>query len=42
MGVLLLGEALPPAQWLAIGLIVISSVGAAMNARSDVVAAEQV
>ena len=42
MGFLLLGEALPPAQWLAIGLIVISSVGAATNARSDATATEQV
>lgn len=42
MGVLLLGEALPPAQRLAIGLIVISSVGAAMNARSEAVPGEQV
>ena len=42
MGVLLLGEALPLAQWLAIGLIVVSSVGAAMNARSGATAKERV
>lgn len=42
MGFLLLGEALPLAQWLAIGLIVVSSVGAAMNARSGATATEQV
>lgn len=42
MGVLLLGEALPVAQWLAIGLIVVSSVGAAMNARGEAVPSEQV
>ena len=41
MGFLLLGEALPMAQWLAIGLIVVSSVGAAMNARSEMTAREQ-
>lgn len=33
MGLLLLGERLPPAHWLAIGIIVIASVGAAMTAR---------
>jgi len=35
MGLLLLGERLPPAHWLAIGIIVIASVGAAMTARSQ-------
>lgn len=33
MGMMLLGEALPLMQWLAIGIIVVSSVGAAMGAR---------
>ncbi|HEY6815906.1 MAG TPA: EamA family transporter [Croceibacterium sp.] len=41
MGLLILGETLPPIQWLAIGIIVASSVGAAMNARSDAPAPEQ-
>jgi inner membrane transporter RhtA len=40
MGLLLLGEALPLSQWLAIGIIVVSSVGAAMNARGSIVARE--
>jgi inner membrane transporter RhtA len=35
MGFLILGEALPLAHWLAIGIIVVSSVGAAMNAKPD-------
>lgn len=42
MGFLLLGEALPPVQWLAVGVIVVSSVGAAMNARSAATPREQV
>ncbi|HTU12321.1 MAG TPA: EamA family transporter [Allosphingosinicella sp.] len=41
MGLLILGEALPPAQWAAIGIIVVSSVGAAMNARRDLPVPEQ-
>lgn len=36
MGFLVLGEVLPVTQWLAIGIIVASSVGAAMNAKSNV------
>jgi threonine/homoserine efflux transporter RhtA len=42
MGLLLLGERLPAVHWLAIGIIVISSVGAAMNARSHTPAPQQV
>lgn len=34
MGLLFLGEVLAPLQWLAIGLIVMSSVGAAMTSRA--------
>lgn len=41
MGLHLLGEALPLAQWLAIGIIVVSSVGAAMSARNGLPAPEQ-
>jgi len=41
MGLVLLGELLPPTQWLAIGIIVISSVGAAMSARNGLPAQEQ-
>ena len=33
MGLLLLGEMLTPSQWLAIGIIVVSSVGTALSAR---------
>ena len=33
MGLLLLGEMLTPSQWLAIGIIVVSSVGTALGAR---------
>lgn len=42
MGLLLLGEALPMAQWLAIGIIVVSSVGATMNARTRLPAREPI
>ena len=42
MGLLLLGEALPMTQWLAIGIIIVSSVGATMNARVQVAAREQI
>lgn len=42
MGLLLLGEALPVTQWLAIGIIIVSSVGATMNARTQVPAREQI
>ncbi|ABF53573.1 EamA family transporter [Sphingopyxis alaskensis] len=38
IGVVLLGEHLSAAQWLAIGLIMVSSVGAAAGARHDAVA----
>ena len=41
MGLLLLGELLPLTQWLAIGIIVVSSVGAAMSARNGLPAPEQ-
>lgn len=41
MGVLILGEALLLIQWLAIGIVVASSVGAAMNARGGLGAGEQ-
>lgn len=41
VGLLILGEALPLLHWLAIGVIIASSVGAAMNARSDAPAPEQ-
>jgi inner membrane transporter RhtA len=41
MGLLILGEALPLLHWAAIGIIVISSVGAAMGARRDLPVAEQ-
>jgi inner membrane transporter RhtA len=34
MGLLLLGEALPVTQWVAIAIIIISSVGATMNAQT--------
>jgi inner membrane transporter RhtA len=40
-GLTILGEALPLLHWLAIGIIIASSVGAAMNARSDAPAPEQ-
>ena len=35
MGLLLLGEQLVSTQWLAIGLIMLSSIGAAMSARAS-------
>lgn len=38
IGVLLLGELLSAAQWLAIGLIMVSSIGAAAGAREEAVA----
>lgn len=41
VGLLVLGEALPFVHWLAIAIIVASSVGAAMNTRSDAPAPEQ-
>lgn len=41
MGLLLLGEALPVIQWLAIGIIIVSSVGATMNAQTRVAAQER-
>jgi inner membrane transporter RhtA len=41
MGFLLLGEALPLTQWLAIGIIVASSVGAAMSAKVGATPQEQ-
>lgn len=41
MGLLILGEILPLTHWAAIGLIVISSVGAAMNARTALPNREQ-
>lgn len=36
MGLMLLGEMLTPAQWLAVGLIVCSSIGTAMGSRATV------
>lgn len=41
MGVVILGEALLLSQWLAIGLVVLSSIGAAMNARAGLPPQEQ-
>lgn len=35
MGLALLGEMLPPIQWLAIGLVICASVGAAIGARAE-------
>jgi inner membrane transporter RhtA len=42
MGLLLLGEALPVTQWLAIAIIIVSSVGATMNARTQTTSREQI
>jgi len=42
MGLLVLGEALPLMQWLAVGIIILSSMGATMNARTPVPAREQI
>ena len=42
MGLVLLGEALPLSQWLAIAIIVLSSVGATLNARAPLPAGGQV
>jgi inner membrane transporter RhtA len=40
MGFLVLGEVLPLAQWVAIGIIVASSVGAAMNTKGNVLSGD--